>query len=163
MSKSLGNFFTIRDVIAKYHPQVLRWFLLNTQYQQAINYNLAALDEVRGSGLLPYISGPALPYLAHPALPLTPCPALPCPALPCPALPCPALPYTLPCSALPLMPCPALPCPALPCPALPCLRHPALPLYLALSCPALPFKPALPVKLPLAALPFHAAQCVPVH
>ena len=88
MSKSLGNFFTIRDVIAKYHPQVLRWFLLNTQYRQAINYNLAALDEVRGSGLLPYISGPALPYLAHPALPLTPCPALPCPTL-CPALRCP--------------------------------------------------------------------------
>lgn len=45
MSKSLGNFFTIRDVIAQYHPLVLRWFLLNTQYRQAINYSTAALDE----------------------------------------------------------------------------------------------------------------------
>ncbi|KAL3143574.1 hypothetical protein ABBQ38_002371 [Trebouxia sp. C0009 RCD-2024] len=45
MSKSVGNFFTIRDVIAQYHPQVLRWFLLNTQYRQAINYSLPALDE----------------------------------------------------------------------------------------------------------------------
>ena len=80
MSKSLGNFFTIRDVIAKYHPQVLRWFLLNTQYRQAINYNLAALDEVRGVILLPLRPCPVLtPWLEHPALPY---PAPPCPALP---------------------------------------------------------------------------------
>jgi len=46
MSKSLGNFFTIRDVTAQYHPLVLRWFLLNTQYRQAINYSQPALDEV---------------------------------------------------------------------------------------------------------------------
>lgn len=45
MSKSLGNFFTIRDVTAQYHPLVLRWFLLNTQYRQAINYSQSALDE----------------------------------------------------------------------------------------------------------------------
>ena len=46
MSKSLGNFFTIRDVTAQYHPLVLRWFLLNTQYRQPINYSQPALDEV---------------------------------------------------------------------------------------------------------------------
>ncbi|KAL0039765.1 hypothetical protein WJX77_007362 [Trebouxia sp. C0004] len=45
MSKSLGNFFTIRDVTVQYHPLVLRWFLLNTQYRQAINYSQPALDE----------------------------------------------------------------------------------------------------------------------
>ena len=46
MSKSLGNFFTIRDVTAQYHPLVLRWFLLNTQYRQPINYSQPALNEV---------------------------------------------------------------------------------------------------------------------
>lgn len=46
MSKSLGNFFTIRDVIALYHPLVLRWFLINTHYRQSINYTQLGLDEV---------------------------------------------------------------------------------------------------------------------
>lgn len=46
MSKSLGNFFTIRDVIAQYHPLALRWFLISTHYRQPINYTQQALDEV---------------------------------------------------------------------------------------------------------------------
>lgn len=45
MSKSLGNFFTIRDVSESYHPLALRWFLIGTQYRQAINYTQRALDE----------------------------------------------------------------------------------------------------------------------
>ncbi|PRW59911.1 cysteine--tRNA cytoplasmic isoform X1 [Chlorella sorokiniana] len=45
MSKSLGNFFTIRDVVARYHPRALRWFLVNTQYRQPINYTQRALEE----------------------------------------------------------------------------------------------------------------------
>ncbi len=45
MSKSLGNFFTIRDVSEKYHPMALRWFLVGTQYRQAINYTQRALEE----------------------------------------------------------------------------------------------------------------------
>ena len=45
MSKSLGNFFTIRDVSEKYHPMALRWFLIGTQYRQAINYTQRALEE----------------------------------------------------------------------------------------------------------------------
>lgn len=45
MSKSLGNFFTIRDVLKSYHPMALRWFLLNTQYRQPVNYTQRALDE----------------------------------------------------------------------------------------------------------------------
>ena len=47
MSKSLGNFFTIRDVIQQYHPAALRWFLVGTQYRQPINYTQRALEEVR--------------------------------------------------------------------------------------------------------------------
>ncbi len=77
MSKSLGNFFTIRDVTAQYHPLVLRWFLLNTQYRQAINYSQPALNEVC---TLPDLI--ALPCSLLPALPCPPCIPLPCPARP---------------------------------------------------------------------------------
>lgn len=45
MSKSLGNFFTIRDVLKQYHPLALRLFLLNTQYRQGINYTQRGLEE----------------------------------------------------------------------------------------------------------------------
>lgn len=45
MSKSLGNFFTIRDVSKAYHPLAMRWFLIGTQYRQAINYTQRALEE----------------------------------------------------------------------------------------------------------------------
>lgn len=45
MSKSLGNFFTIREVLQRYHPLALRWFLVNTQYRQGINYTQRALEE----------------------------------------------------------------------------------------------------------------------
>jgi cysteinyl-tRNA synthetase len=45
MSKSLGNFFTIRDVLALYHPMALRWFLVSSQYRAPINYTQRALDE----------------------------------------------------------------------------------------------------------------------
>ena len=45
MSKSLGNFFTIREVLAKYDPEVMRLFLLGTHYRNPINYSDAILDE----------------------------------------------------------------------------------------------------------------------
>jgi len=45
MSKSLGNFFTIREVLQRYHPMALRWLLLSTQYRAAINYTQRALEE----------------------------------------------------------------------------------------------------------------------
>lgn len=37
MSKSLGNFFTIRDVLAKYHPEVVRYLLVSSHYRSPIN------------------------------------------------------------------------------------------------------------------------------
>ena len=46
MSKSLGNFFTIRDVIKQYHVLALRLFLVSTQYRAPINYTQRALEEV---------------------------------------------------------------------------------------------------------------------
>lgn len=44
MSKSLGNFFTIRQVIDFYHPLALRLFLLGTHYQSPINYSDVQLE-----------------------------------------------------------------------------------------------------------------------
>ncbi|MCK6508986.1 cysteine--tRNA ligase [Myxococcota bacterium] len=47
MSKSLGNFFTIREVLKLYHPETLRLFLLNTHYRGPINYSDVNLNEAR--------------------------------------------------------------------------------------------------------------------
>jgi cysteinyl-tRNA synthetase len=45
MSKSLGNFFTIREVTELYHPFALRWMFLGTHYRAPINYTQKALEE----------------------------------------------------------------------------------------------------------------------
>lgn len=47
MSKSLGNFFTIRDVLAKYHPEVVRFLLVSSHYRSPINYSEDNLIEAR--------------------------------------------------------------------------------------------------------------------
>ncbi|KAG0582108.1 hypothetical protein KC19_3G034800 [Ceratodon purpureus] len=44
MSKSLGNFFTIREVLELYHPLALRWFLLGTHYRSPVNYSKRQLE-----------------------------------------------------------------------------------------------------------------------
>ena len=49
MSKSLGNFFTIREVLAKYDPQTVRFFLLRTHYRTDLNYSDVHLDDARNS------------------------------------------------------------------------------------------------------------------
>jgi len=46
MSKSLGNFFTIREILEKYNSLALRWFLTNSQYRQPLNYSQRNLEEV---------------------------------------------------------------------------------------------------------------------
>ena len=47
MSKSLGNFFTIRDILKQYHPEVLRLFLLQSHYRSPVDFSDAALAEAR--------------------------------------------------------------------------------------------------------------------
>ncbi len=47
MSKSLGNFFTIRDVLEKYRPEVVRFFLLSTHYRSPLDFSDKALEEAR--------------------------------------------------------------------------------------------------------------------
>ncbi len=45
MSKSLGNFFTIREVLARYDAEALRFFLLGTHYRNDFNFSDAVLGE----------------------------------------------------------------------------------------------------------------------
>jgi cysteinyl-tRNA synthetase len=47
MSKSLGNFFTIRDILRVYHPEVLRFFMLQSHYRSPVDFSDAALAEAR--------------------------------------------------------------------------------------------------------------------
>ncbi|WP_234087440.1 cysteine--tRNA ligase [Azonexus sp. R2A61] len=49
MSKSLGNFFTIREVLAKYDPEVVRFFILRAHYRSPLNYSDAHLDDAKRS------------------------------------------------------------------------------------------------------------------
>ncbi|MBC16039.1 MAG: cysteine--tRNA ligase [Desulfovibrio sp.] len=45
MSKSLGNFFTIRDILAKFLPETLRYFLLTMHYRSPLDFSFEALEE----------------------------------------------------------------------------------------------------------------------
>ncbi|MFB0560130.1 MAG: cysteine--tRNA ligase [Candidatus Lokiarchaeia archaeon] len=47
MSKSLGNFFTIREVLEKYDGETIRFFLLNTHYKSPIDYSDQHLQEAK--------------------------------------------------------------------------------------------------------------------
>ena len=47
MSKSLGNFFTIRDVLKKFDAEVIRFFIMRAHYRSPLNYSDAHLDDAR--------------------------------------------------------------------------------------------------------------------
>jgi cysteinyl-tRNA synthetase len=49
MSKSLGNFFTIREVLEKYDPEVIRYFIVNSHYRSPLNYSDQHLENAKGS------------------------------------------------------------------------------------------------------------------
>ncbi len=49
MSKSLGNFFTLKDIFLNYHPRVIRFFLLGTHYRSPIEYSVELLDQARST------------------------------------------------------------------------------------------------------------------
>lgn len=49
MSKSLGNFFTIREILDQYHPEVVRYLLIASHYRSAINYSEDNLKEAKGA------------------------------------------------------------------------------------------------------------------
>ena len=47
MSKSAGNFFTVRDIIAKYDPQILRFFMLSAHYRSPLNFSDTLMDAAK--------------------------------------------------------------------------------------------------------------------
>ena len=49
MSKSLGNFFTIRDVLKTYDAETVRFFILRAHYRSALNYSDAHLNDARSA------------------------------------------------------------------------------------------------------------------
>jgi cysteinyl-tRNA synthetase len=49
MSKSLGNFSTVREVLAHYPPQVLRFLFLSTHYRQPLEFTDTAMDQARSA------------------------------------------------------------------------------------------------------------------
>ena len=49
MSKSTGNFSTIKKVLKKYHPEVLRFFLLSSHYRSEINFSYINMDNAKDS------------------------------------------------------------------------------------------------------------------
>ncbi len=64
MSKSLGNFFTIREVLAKYPPEVLRYFIVSSHYRSPLNYSDEALDNAKAALTRLYIALKDIPAAA---------------------------------------------------------------------------------------------------
>ncbi|MCK8517336.1 cysteine--tRNA ligase [Methylonatrum kenyense] len=56
MSKSLGNFFTVRDILAEYRPEEVRHFLLSSHYRSPLNYTRDALDQARSAAERLYLA-----------------------------------------------------------------------------------------------------------
>jgi cysteinyl-tRNA synthetase len=49
MSKSLGNFFTVREILERYRPEEIRYFILTAQYRSPLNYADDQLDAARAA------------------------------------------------------------------------------------------------------------------
>jgi cysteinyl-tRNA synthetase len=49
MSKSLGNFFTVREILEKFDPEVVRFFILRAHYRSPLNYSDAHLEDAKNS------------------------------------------------------------------------------------------------------------------
>ncbi len=68
MSKSLGNFFLIRDVLKTFDPEVVRFFMLRAHYRSPINYSDAQLEEARAGLVRLYTALAQAPSVASKAL-----------------------------------------------------------------------------------------------
>jgi cysteinyl-tRNA synthetase len=49
MSKSLGNFFTVREILERYRAEEVRYFILTSQYRSPLNYDTEHLDNARSA------------------------------------------------------------------------------------------------------------------
>lgn len=49
MSKSLGNFFTVREILKRYQPEIIRFFILRAHYRSPLNYSNQHLDDAKNA------------------------------------------------------------------------------------------------------------------
>jgi cysteinyl-tRNA synthetase len=56
MSKSLGNFFTVREILKSYDPEVVRFFILRAHYRSPLNYSDRNLDDAKAALTGLYVS-----------------------------------------------------------------------------------------------------------
>ena len=49
MSKSLGNFFTVREVLNQYQPEIIRFFILSSHYRSPLNYSDEQLNDAKAA------------------------------------------------------------------------------------------------------------------
>jgi cysteinyl-tRNA synthetase len=49
MSKSLGNFFTVREVLKRYNPEIIRFFILSSHYRSPLNYSDEQLNDAKAA------------------------------------------------------------------------------------------------------------------
>jgi len=78
MSKSLGNFFTIRDILQQYDPEVVRFFILTAHYRSPIDFSDQNLEDAR-AGLTRFyeaLQGAEKTLAAHPVPDPANCPAI---------------------------------------------------------------------------------------
>jgi cysteinyl-tRNA synthetase len=68
MSKSLGNFFTVRDVLQRYRPEVVRLFILSSHYRGPLNYADENLDHAKASLARLYTALRGLPLVEAPVV-----------------------------------------------------------------------------------------------
>jgi cysteinyl-tRNA synthetase len=67
MSKSLGNFFTVREILERYQAEEVRYFILTSQYRSPLNYDTEHLDNARAALTRFYTALRGLPADAQPA------------------------------------------------------------------------------------------------
>ncbi|WED44081.1 cysteine--tRNA ligase [Legionella cardiaca] len=65
MAKSVGNFFTIEDVLKQYHPEAVRYFLLSSHYRSALNYSEENLQNASKGLMRLYQSLKDVTYAEH--------------------------------------------------------------------------------------------------
>jgi len=66
MSKSLGNFFTVREVLERYQPEVVRYFILTSHYRSPLNYSDQELDAAKHALTRLYTALRGLPATTEP-------------------------------------------------------------------------------------------------
>ncbi|MCK7576130.1 MAG: cysteine--tRNA ligase [Chromatiales bacterium] len=64
MSKSLGNFFTVREILRLYRPEEVRYFILTSHYRSPLNYDDGALQQARAALTRLYTALRGLPEAA---------------------------------------------------------------------------------------------------